>query len=275
MTTTRHATTTTAVLSLLLAAAPGCGPSDTGDGPEASDIGTDSAAIDSSFLPAQFQVRWAPGIPGGVPRDNDPVRPATVWLPAGNPYGGYSVNPALTGAGQRRGLHQRDAGGDQRRGRGGHPEQPEDRFPQGRHLLREPAIPPQQGRTGRALRHRRQRDHPRRGRDRTRLAANGTIPEYGTVVLFGHRSGFSDADFRVTRGDEQRLDEHQHRRGGGRQPLRRGRRHHHRHARRPGDARRQPCSSTPGSSGSTTGSTSSGNPPSPGRGPAPGHRGLT
>ena len=36
------------------------------------------------------------------------------------------------------------------------------------------------------------------GADRTRLAANGTIPEYGTVVLFGHRSGFSDADFRVT-----------------------------------------------------------------------------
>ena len=63
MTTTRLATTT-AVLSLLFAAAPGCGPSDAGDGPEASDIGTDSAAIDSSFLPKQFQVRWAPGIPG-------------------------------------------------------------------------------------------------------------------------------------------------------------------------------------------------------------------
>ena len=27
------------------------------------------------------------------------MRPASVWLPAGNPYGGYSVNPALTGVG--------------------------------------------------------------------------------------------------------------------------------------------------------------------------------
>ena len=35
------------------------------------------------------------------------------------------------------------------------------------------------------------------GADTTRLVANGTIPEYGTVVLFGHRTGFSDADFRV------------------------------------------------------------------------------
>ncbi len=35
------------------------------------------------------------------------------------------------------------------------------------------------------------------GPDQTHLVANGTIPEYGTVVLFGHRSGFSDADFRV------------------------------------------------------------------------------
>src|SRR5262249_22175406 len=26
----------------------------------------------------------------------------------------------------------------------------------------------------------------------------GTIPEYGTVVLFGHRNGFSDVDFHVT-----------------------------------------------------------------------------
>ncbi|HEY3585686.1 MAG TPA: hypothetical protein VGK85_00975, partial [Myxococcaceae bacterium] len=99
MTTKRSATATATALSLLLAAASGCGPSDAGDGPEASDVGKSTAAIDSSFLPTQFQTRWSPGIPGGVPTDNDPVRPASVWLPAGNPYGGYSVNPALTGQG--------------------------------------------------------------------------------------------------------------------------------------------------------------------------------
>src|SRR5712671_5156845 len=56
-----------------------------------------SAQIDQSTLPAIYQTPWDPGIPGGIPADNDPVRPATVWLPSGNPYGGYSVNPALTG----------------------------------------------------------------------------------------------------------------------------------------------------------------------------------
>jgi hypothetical protein len=35
------------------------------------------------------------------------------------------------------------------------------------------------------------------GADTTRLAANGTINNYGTVVLFGHRVGRSDADFAV------------------------------------------------------------------------------
>jgi len=44
-----------------------------------------------------YQTTWVPGIPGGIPADNDPVRPATVWLPPGNQYHGYSVNPALTG----------------------------------------------------------------------------------------------------------------------------------------------------------------------------------
>ena len=58
-----------------------------------------AAAIDQSILPAIYQTNWDPGIPGGIPADTDPVRPATVWVPAGNPYGGYSVNPALTGQG--------------------------------------------------------------------------------------------------------------------------------------------------------------------------------
>ena len=35
------------------------------------------------------------------------------------------------------------------------------------------------------------------GADTTRLVANGTIPEYGAVILFGHRSGTGDASFGV------------------------------------------------------------------------------
>jgi len=35
------------------------------------------------------------GRPGRHPRRRGRTRPATVWLPSGNPYAGYSVNPAL------------------------------------------------------------------------------------------------------------------------------------------------------------------------------------
>src|ERR1035441_10306824 len=56
-----------------------------------------SAQIDESILPAMYRTAWDPGIPGGIPADNDPVRPATGWLPSGNPYDGYSVDPSLTG----------------------------------------------------------------------------------------------------------------------------------------------------------------------------------
>ena len=198
MTTTRYATTTAAVLSLLLAAAPGCGPSDAGDGPEASDIGTDSAAIDSSFLPKQFQVRWAPGIPGGVPRDNDPVRPATVWLPAGNPYGGYSVNPALTGQGNAGAFTSAMQAAINSAGAAATPSSRKIvLLKAGTYYVNPQSLPSKGGRVGLYV----TVDNVTirgEGADRTRLAANGTIPEYGTVVLFGHRSGFSDADFRVT-----------------------------------------------------------------------------
>jgi len=198
MTTTRYATTTAAVLSLLLAAAPGCGPSDAGDGPEASDIGTDSAAIDSSFLPKQFQVRWAPGIPGGVPTDNDPVRPATVWLPAGNPYGGYSVNPALAGQGNAAAFTSAMQAAIDAAGAAATPSSRKIvRVKAGTYWVNPQNLPNKGGRVGLYV----TADNVTirgDGADRTRLVANGTIPEYGTVVLFGHRSGFSDADFRVT-----------------------------------------------------------------------------
>src|SRR5580692_11066508 len=51
------------------------------------------AQINESMLPTWAQQTWAPGIPGGIPLDNDSLRPASVWLPSGNPYSGYSVNP--------------------------------------------------------------------------------------------------------------------------------------------------------------------------------------
>lgn len=53
------------------------------------------ASPDTSVVPAGRKTVWNPGIPGGVPADNSASSPATVWLPTGNPYGGYSVNPAL------------------------------------------------------------------------------------------------------------------------------------------------------------------------------------
>src|SRR5262245_34865432 len=99
MTTPRAAITTVAV-SLLLLAAAACGPSDADPGAASvSNVESSTAALDTSVLPRQFRINWSPGIPGGVPRDSDPVRPASIWLPAGNPYGGYSVNPALAGQG--------------------------------------------------------------------------------------------------------------------------------------------------------------------------------
>jgi hypothetical protein len=51
--------------------------------------------VAAGIIPDDRATVWNPGIPGGVPTDTDAARPATVWLPSGNPYGGYSVNPAL------------------------------------------------------------------------------------------------------------------------------------------------------------------------------------
>ena len=214
MTTTRYATMTAAVLSLLLAAAPGCGASETPGDPATSDIGTDSAAIDSSFLPRQFQVRWAPGIPGGVPEDDDPIRPATVWLPAGNPYGGYSVNPALTGQGNAAAFTGAMQAAINAAGAAATPSSRKIvLLKAGTYYVNPQSLPNKGGQVGLYV----TVDNVTirgEGADRTRLAANGTIPDYGTVVLFGHRGGFSDADFRVTAVTQQRLDEHQHHRGG-------------------------------------------------------------
>ncbi|AKU91473.1 glycosyl hydrolase family 28-related protein [Vulgatibacter incomptus] len=49
------------------------------------------------LLPADRITLWEPGLMavGGIPSDHDARRPATIYLPAGNPYAGFSVNPAL------------------------------------------------------------------------------------------------------------------------------------------------------------------------------------
>ncbi|HZX41127.1 MAG TPA: hypothetical protein VFE93_04760 [Myxococcaceae bacterium] len=199
MTTRRTATATAAALSLLLAAAPGCGPSGEKAGAApASDIGTSTAAIDTSVLPRQFRINWAPGIPGGVPRDDDPTRPASVWLPAGNPYGGYSVNPALTGTGNAAAFTSAMQAAINAAGAAATPSNRKIvLLKAGTYYVNPQTLPNKGGRVGLYV----TVDNVTirgEGADRTRLVANGTIPEYGTVVLFGQRNGFSDADFRVT-----------------------------------------------------------------------------
>ena len=198
MTTPRSSTTIAAVLSSLLVAVSGCGPNGAEDGPGASEIGTDTAAIDSSFLPKQFQTRWSPGIPGGVPRDNDPVRPATVWLPAGNPYGGYSVNPALAGQGNAAAFTSAMQAAINAAGAAATPSSRKIvLLKAGTYYVNPQGLPNKGGQVGLYV----TVDNVTirgEGADRTRLAANGTIPDYGTVVLFGHRGGFNDGDFRVT-----------------------------------------------------------------------------
>lgn len=57
-----------------------------------------------ALLAPERVTRWRPGIPGGRPRRTavlslpagaTPSTHEVVWTPAGNPYGGYSINPAL------------------------------------------------------------------------------------------------------------------------------------------------------------------------------------
>ena len=54
-----------------------------------------TAPASAAIVPADRMTVWNPGVPGGIPGDGDATRPATVWLPSGDPYAGYSVNPAL------------------------------------------------------------------------------------------------------------------------------------------------------------------------------------
>jgi hypothetical protein len=151
--------------------------------------------IDQSILPAIYQTAWDPGIPGGIPADNDPVRPATVWLPPGNPYGGYSVNPALTGTANAAAFTSAMQAAIASAGAAA--------TPASRKIVLLKAgtyYVNQQSYFGSGIGLYVKVDNVTirgEGADTTRIAANGTINNYGTVVLFGHRTGNSDADFAV------------------------------------------------------------------------------
>jgi len=157
--------------------------------------GPATAAIDESCLPAMYQVPWNPGIPGGIPADNDPVRPATVWLPSGNPYHGYSVNPSLTGTANAAAFTASFQAAINAAGAAA--------TPSSRRIVLLKAgtyyVNPQVNSGGHVGIYVKVDNVTIRGEgaDTTHLAANGTITDYGTVVLFGHRTGSSNADFAV------------------------------------------------------------------------------
>ncbi len=200
---TRHSTATPLhpavrwLLPTVLAGAIGCGAAPGTEGQDATGESTSALSIDQSILPKQFRTTWNPGIPGGVPRDDDPVRPATVWVPAGNPYGGYSVNPALIGPGNAAAFTAAAQAAINAAGAAATPSSRKIvKLKAGTYYVNPQTLPNKGGRVGLYV----TADNVTlrgEGPDQTHLVANGTIPEYGTVVLFGHRTGFSDADFRV------------------------------------------------------------------------------
>lgn len=151
--------------------------------------------IDQSILPDIYRTPWDPGIPGGIPADDDPARPATVWLPLGDPYGGYSVNPALTGTANAAAFSSAFQAAINAAGAAA--------TPTSRKIVLLKAgtyyVNPQVnsgGQVGIVVKV----DNVTirgEGAETTRIAANGTINDYGTVILFGHRTGSSDASFAV------------------------------------------------------------------------------
>jgi hypothetical protein len=118
-----------------------------------------------------------------------------VWLPSGNPYGGYSVNPALTGTANAAAFSSAFQAAINAAGAAA--------TPTSRKIVLLKAgtyfVNPQTnsgGQVGIVVKV----DNVTirgEGAETTRIAANGTINEYGTVILFGHRAGSSDASFAV------------------------------------------------------------------------------
>ena len=151
--------------------------------------------IDESILPAIYQTTWNAGIPGGIPADNDPVRPATVWLPTGNPYSGYSVNPALTGTANAAAFSSAFQSAINSAGAAATPTRRKIVLLKAGQYFINPQVA-SGGHVGIVV----QADNVTirgEGATTTSLTANGTISDYGTVVLFGHRTGSSDASFNV------------------------------------------------------------------------------
>jgi hypothetical protein len=152
-----------------------------------------AAAVDQSILPAMYQTTWDPGIPGGIPADNDPVRPASVWVPSGNPYGGYSVNPALTGTANAAAFSAAFQSAINSAGALA--------TPSSRKIVKLKAgsyfVNPQVNSGGQVGIVVKVDNVTIRGEGpaTTRIVANGQINDYGAVILFGHRNGSSDADF--------------------------------------------------------------------------------
>jgi hypothetical protein len=156
---------------------------------------TSAQSIDQSILPAIYQTPWDPGIPGGIPADNDPIRPATVWLPSGNPYGGYSVNPALTGTANAAAFSSAFQAAINAAGAAATPTSRKIVLLKAGTYFVNPQIN-SGGQVGIVVKV----DNVTirgEGAGTTRIAANGTINDYGTVILFGHRTGSSDASFAV------------------------------------------------------------------------------
>lgn len=174
------------------------------------------AQINESILPPMYQTTWNPGIAGGIPADNDPLRPATVWLPPGNPYHGYSVKPALAGVANAAAFTSAFQAAINSAGATATPSH--------RQIVLLKAgtyfVNPQNIDEGVAsCHHRKSADfvNPKNlgdcqvgvylrsdnvtirgeGATTTSIVANGHIKGYGTVILFGFRYGSSETDLAV------------------------------------------------------------------------------
>jgi hypothetical protein len=157
-----------------------------------------AGVIDQSILPAIYQTTWDPGIPGGIPADNDPVRPATVWLPSGNPYNGYSVNPALTGTANAAAFTSAFQAAINSAGAAAAPTSRKIVLLKAGTYFVNPQVYPGSASDQIGIYVKVDNVTIRgEGANTTRVAASGTINNYGTLILFGHRVGSSDADFAV------------------------------------------------------------------------------
>jgi hypothetical protein len=126
------------------------------------------------------------------------VRPATVWLPNGNPYSGYSVNPALAGTANAAAFTSAIQAAINSAGAAATPTSRKIVLLKAGTYFVNPQIYP--GSAADQIGIYLQVDNVTirgEGANTTRIAANGTINNYGTVILFGHRVGRSDADFAV------------------------------------------------------------------------------